>query len=329
MKVLVTGGAGFMGERICRMLKARGDQVAAFQRGDHPALARAGVDIVRGDLRDAARLNEAVSGCDAVIHVAGKAGTWGPYDEYFSVNVEGTENVIAACRQAGVRHLVYTSSPSVVHGGGDIEGGDESLPYPAEFSAPYPATKALAEQRVLAADDETLATVALRPHLIWGPGDPQLLPRLLQRAAAGPIRLPAGNKLIDSVFVDNAARAHVQALDALDTNPACRGRAYFISNGEPWPQGELMAALLEAAGKQADIRAIHPGLAKTVGALYETLWKATGRQTEPPITRWSAEQLCTAHWYDISAARRDLAYEPEVSMDEGLARLRMHCLENN
>jgi len=322
MKVLVTGGAGFMGARICRMLLERGDRVVALQRGGSPELAGAGVEIVRGDLRDAPRLDAALGGCEAVIHVAGKAGAWGACADYFGINVTGTENVIDGCRRAGVPRLVYTSSPSVVHAGGDIEGGDEALPYARRYASPYPATKALAEQAVLAADGKSLATVALRPHLIWGPGDPQLLPRLLERTASGPLRLPGASKLIDTVYVDNAARAHVLALDALDRNPACRGRAYFITNGEPWPQGRFIGALLQAAGRPVEIREIPPWLAKTSGAVCEWLWKAANRKSEPPVTRWTAEQLCTAHWYDISAARRDLAYAPEITIEAGLDRVR-------
>lgn len=322
MKILVTGGGGFLGTRICRRLLARGDTVSALQRSRNAELESAGVRLVLGDLRDPDLLVAATRGCDAVIHVAGKAGAWGPYTDYFGINVEGTENVISACRAAGVSRLVYTSSPSVAHGGGDIEGGDESLPYPDHYTAPYPATKALAEQLVMAANSEALRTVSLRPHLIWGEGDNQLLPRLLERARQGPIRLPGADKLIDTVYVENAALAHVLALDALDSNPACHGRAYFISNGEPLPQREIMAGLLEAAGLTADIRDISPALAKAAGWLCETLWKLGRRSSEPPITRWSAEQLSTAHWYDISAARRDLGYVPEISIDEGLRRLR-------
>ncbi len=296
--------------------------MVAFQRSGNADMAGAGLEIARGDVGDAERVQQAIEGCDAVIHVAGKAGAWGEYGAYHRVNVAGTENVIAGCRKAGVRRLVHTSSPSVVHAGGDIEGADESLPYPDHYAAPYPATKALAEQRVLAANDAELATVALRPHLIWGPGDRQLLPRLLQRAQAGPIRLPGAAKLIDTVFVDNAAHAHLLALDALDARPACRGKAYFITNGEPWPQARIIAALLDAAGVAAEIRDIPPWLAKAAGTLCELAWRALRKDGEPPITRWSAEQLSTAHWYDITAARRDLGYEPGVTLEEGLARLR-------
>ncbi|HSM68594.1 MAG TPA: NAD-dependent epimerase/dehydratase family protein, partial [Xanthomonadales bacterium] len=176
MNILVTGGGGFLGSAICRQLLARGEQVIAYQRRPAPQLEAQGARVVQGDLLDRTLLAHSVAGCDAVIHTAGKAGVWGAYEQYYQANVVGTDHVISACRENGVPWLVHTSSPSVVHGGGDIEGGDESLPYPARFTAPYPETKALGEQLVMAASGVRLATVSLRPHLIWGPGDPHLLP---------------------------------------------------------------------------------------------------------------------------------------------------------
>jgi len=329
MRVLVTGGGGFLGSAICRRLLLRGDEAIACQRSAAPELERLGAKVVRGDLQDAALIGQAAAGCDAVIHTAGKAGPWGPDCDYHAVNVTGTENVIAACRTHGIRHLVHTSSPSVTHCGGDIEGGDESLPYPGHFPAAYPATKALGEQMVLAANGENLKTVALRPHLVWGPGDPHLLPRLLERTAGGRgLKLPGGNKLIDTVYVDNAAQAHLLALDCLVNNGPCAGKAYFISNGEPKTQAEIIGALLEAAGREVKIGSVSPTVAKAAGAIVETAWKALRLKSEPPITRWAAEQLSTAHWYDISAARRDLGYEPEISIAEGLQRLRRHLTTN-
>jgi nucleoside-diphosphate-sugar epimerase len=321
MRVLVTGGGGFLGSWICRQLRARGDDVVAFQRSVAPALEQAGIHVVRGDLADVSLLAAAMTGCDAVVHCAAMAGAWGDPARFHAVNVVGTRHVIQSCRVAGVKRLVYTSSPSVVHAGGDIEGGDESLPYPAYFKAQYPATKAAAEQMVLAANNGHLATVALRPHLVWGPGDNHLLPRLIQRAEKGVLRLPGAGKLIDTVYVENAAQAHVLAIDALQANPACRDKAYFISNGEPWPQGRIITELLQHSGHTVDIRSMSPLVAKAAGGLCEWIWTLTGRKDEPPVTRWSAEQLSTAHWYDISAAQRDLGYVPQVSIEQGLARL--------
>jgi len=319
MKVLVTGGGGFLGSAICHQLLARGDDVIAYQRSASEELGKLGVRIIQGSITDAELLNAALKGVDAVIHTAAKAGIWGPYDDYFRPNVLGTENVLAACRKNGIRKLVFTSSPSVTHADGDIEGGDESLPYAEHYNSPYPATKALAEQKVMAANCPELHTVSLRPHLIWGPGDNHLLPKLLERAQSGKLKLPGPDKLIDTIYIDNAAKAHLLALGRLQSNPEIvGGKTYFVSNDEPLPQGQIIGGLLNAAGLEVDIQPISPHIALAAGTLLETGWKLFRLKSEPPITRWSAEHLSTAHWYDISAAKRDLGYTVEVSIAEGL-----------
>jgi len=333
VKVLVTGGGGFLGLAICRQLLAQGDEPIAMQRNESPALADLGISQCCGDIRRPEDVRAAAAGCSAVIHTAGKAGAWGDPAVYHAINVLGTEHVIAACRSLGIRRLVFTSSPSVAHGGGDIEGGNESLPYPAHYAAPYPKSKALAEQKVMAASDDELRTVSLRPHLVWGPGDNQLLPRLVERARQGTLNLPGASKRIDTVYIDNAAHAHLLALAALDRNPACYGRTYFISNADPWPQAEIIRALLSAVGVDVRIQSIPGSAAMLIGAAAEAWWRLSRRRDEPPLTRWSAQQLSTAHWYDITAARDDLGYAPLISMHEGLARLRSdrqsYCLWRN
>ncbi len=322
MKIMVTGGSGFLGSAICAQLRSRGHLVTAYQRGSSDHLEQMGVTVVRGSITDAGSLENAMQGIDAVIHTAAKAGIWGSYDSYYGPNVTGTANVISSCRKNGVHKLVFTSSPSVVHAGGDIEGGDESLPYPDHFNSPYPATKALAEQQVLAANGPELHTVSLRPHLIWGPGDSHLLPHLRERAKKGKLKLPGPDKLIDTVYIDNAAKAHLLALDKLITRPeTVGGKRYFISNDEPVPQREIIGGLLQAAGLEVDIQAISPRIAMAAGTVLELVWKLFRLKSEPPVTRWSAEHLSTAHWYNISAAKRDFGYVAEVSIAEGLEKL--------
>ncbi len=322
MKVLVTGGGGFLGQAICAQLAAQGHSVRAFNRTPSPSLAALGIEQKNGDIADLDAVISAAEEVDAVVHTAGRVGAWGPLEEYYDTNVRGTDHVLAACELHRIRKLVFTSSPSVVHGGGDIEGVDESAPYATHFSTPYAQTKALAEQRVLAANGSELATVALRPHFVWGPGDPNLLPRMLARARAGRLRLIGdGSKKIDTVFVDNAANAHLLALNKLEIGSAVAGKVYFISNGEPVTHEHLINAWLRAAGLPSETRHISPWLAYLLGATLETVYRTVGAKSEPPLTRFLVEQLSTSHWFNIAAARRDLGYVPQVSITEGLQRL--------
>ncbi len=319
MNALVTGGGGFLGGAIVRKLLARGDTVRSFTRSAYPWLGELGVEQIHGDLGNLAPVQAAVAGCDVVFHVAAKAGVWGRYADYFGTNVVGTRNIIAACRQAGVTRLVYTSTPSVVHTGADLEGATENLPYATHFLAHYPATKAIAEAEVLAANGATLGTVALRPHLIWGPGDPHLIPRVLARAKAGKLRRVGTRPVtVDVTYVDNAADAHLNAADRIAD---CRGKAYFISNGEPILLWDFLNRILADAGLPAVTRSIPTGLAKTAAFALEKFYSLLRLSAEPPTTRFVVSQLSTSHWYDIAAAKRDLGYVPRVSLDEGLRRL--------
>jgi len=328
MKILVTGGGGFLGQALCRGLRARGFEVVSFNRGRYPALDAIGVQQVQGDLALRDAVLAAAQGCDAVFHNAAKAGAWGSYRSYYDANVVGTQNVIEACRLYGIGKLVYTSTPSVTHRATHpVEGGTaDSVPYGEHLKAPYAATKLLAEQLVLAENDAQLATVALRPRLIWGVGDNQLLPRLVERAKAGRLRFVGdGYNRIDTTYVDNAAQAHFAAFDHLAAGAACAGRAYFISNGEPRTVREIVNGLLQAAGTPTVDKTIPFGVAYAVGMVCEGLWHALPLKGEPPMTRFLAEQLSTTHWYDMGPARRDFGYVPRVTIDEGLARLAAAC----
>ena len=323
MKALVTGGGGFLGQAIARGLRKRGAEVRSFSRSSHDGLEALGVEQRKGDLADPASVSSAVQGCDVVFHVAAKPGIWGDYEEYYRPNVLGTQNVIAACRAHGVRRLVYTSSPSVVFDGRDMEGVDESVPYPASFEAHYPKTKAMAEQLVRAANDAQLATVSLRPHLIWGPGDNHLLPRLVARARAGQLaRIGSRPNLIDTVHVDNAADAHLLAAERLAPGSPIAGKVYFISQGEPVPMWEMVNRLLLAAGAPPVTRTVPVWLALALAWGFETAHRMTGSSREPRLTRFVVHELSTAHWFDISAARRDLGYSPAISIAQGLELLR-------
>ena len=325
MNALVTGGGGFLGLAIVRALRARGDTVRSLSRQEHPALRELGAEHVRGDVADAAAVSTAAAGCDIIFHVAAKAGLAGPYADYHRANVVGTENVLTACRAHGIRRLVHTSSPSVVFNGQDMEGVDESAPYPAHFEAHYPHTKALAEQLVLKANSPALATVALRPHLIWGPGDNHLLPRLVARAKSGQLRrIGTQPKLVDTVFITNAADAHLLAADALAPGAACAGKAYFISNGDPIALWEMVNQMLAAAGLPPVTRSVPAPVALALAWGFETVARMSGSEREPRLTRFMAHEMSTAHWFDISAAKRDFGYVPRVTTEEGLRRLADH-----
>ncbi len=322
MLALVTGGGGFLGSALVRRLLAAGYRVRTFSRGSYPDLAALGVEQFQGDLADPASLDRACAGCGIVFHVAARAGLAGRWWDYYRANVLGTRHVVSACRDHGIARLVYTSSPSAVFTGRDMAGADESVPYPRHHEAHYPRSKALAERHVLAANGPDLATVALRPHLIWGPGDNHLVPRILARARAGRLRrVGRDNQLVDSTYVDNAADAHVLAAERLSFGSPVAGRAYFISNGEPLPLWDLVNRILAAAGLGPVRRAVPPRLAWLAGALCELAWGIFWPRHEPPMTRFLARELATAHWFDLSAARGDLGYAPRVTIDEGLARL--------
>jgi 2-alkyl-3-oxoalkanoate reductase len=320
--VLVTGGGGFLGSAIVRMLRAEGQTVRSLTRHAYPDLDALGVAQFLGDVADPEVVSRAVAGCLTVFHVAAKAGLWGPYSQYHHCNVVGTQKVIAACREHGVRRLLYTSSPSVVFTGHDLEGVDESVPYAKHYDAAYPATKAIAEKLVLANNDSTLATVSLRPHLIWGPGDHNILPRIYARARARRLfRIGPRNPLIDMTYIDNAALAHLLAADRLEPGSPISGRAYFIAQGQPVPLWDMVNRFLEIAHLPPVKQSIPLPLAVILGGFLETVYTLFRLPGEPRMTRFLARELSTAHWYNLDAARRDLGYSPRVDIEEGMRRL--------
>ncbi|MEN9362201.1 MAG: 3-beta hydroxysteroid dehydrogenase [Verrucomicrobiota bacterium] len=321
---LVTGASGFLGRVIARQLASRGARVIAYGRSSPDALLREGAATwIRGELDDAEALSRACDGVDTVFHVAAKAGVWGAYEDYFRPNVLGTRAVIQACRQALVPRLVFTSSPSVAYDDSGVEGGDESLPYPAQYLTHYPATKAQAEREVLAANSPELATCALRPHLIWGPEDGNLLPRLIARAKAGKlIQVGDGSNRVDVSYVDNAACAHIQAALALAlaSTGAPAGKAYFIGDAEPvllWPW--INRLLTELKLPPVKRRISYPA-ARLLGRGCELAWSLGRLKGEPPMTRFVAAQLATSHWFRHDAASRDFGYAPAIDNEEGLRR---------
>ncbi|GMU37370.1 MAG: NAD-dependent epimerase/dehydratase family protein [Phycisphaerae bacterium] len=322
MKALVTGGGGFLGGVIVRMLRARGDDVTVFGRNRYPAVEALGARSVVGDVRDADAVMRACAKRDTVFHVAAIPGIWGPRRMYFEINYEGTRNVLAACRACGVRRLVYTSSPSVVLSDGPISGANESLPYPSRYLTAYPESKAAAERAVLTANDSKLQTVALRPHLIVGPGDPHLMPRILERARRRRlVQVGDGRNRVDLTDVDDAARAHLLAADELGRGARCAGRAYFLSQGEPVVLWTWLADVLARVGAPPITRRLSHRAARALGVACEGVYAALRLRGEPPMTRFLADQLALDHFFDISAARRDFGYAPGIRMSETTARV--------
>jgi nucleoside-diphosphate-sugar epimerase len=353
--VLVTGGTGFLGGRLVARLLAAGRRVTVLGRTPAPELEQRGVRFVRAGLDDAPAVAAACAGVGTVFHVAAKVGVWGRYDDFFRTNVLGTRALLEGCRAHGVARFVYTSTPSVVYNGRDLAGADESLPLTTDCPSPYPLTKALAERDVLAANSAALRTVALRPHLIWGVGDPHLVPRVLARARAGRLRIVGpGTNRVDMVHVENAVDAHLLAETALtgchllsDKSPETNvrdayaqrhlisdipggaaslarradGRAFFVTNGEPVVLWEWINGLLRALGEPPVTRRVSLRAAAAVGAVCEAAWRVLPLRGEPPMTRFIAAELAKDHWFDLTAARRDLGYAPRVSMAEGTAEL--------
>jgi nucleoside-diphosphate-sugar epimerase len=330
--VLVTGGTGFLGRRLVDRLLAAGRRVTVLGRTPAPELERQGVRFVRAALDDVGAVRAACRGAETVFHVAAKVGVWGRYQEFFRANVVGTRALLDGCRDHGVARMVYTSTPSVVYNGRDLAGVDESLPLTTACPSPYPVTKAIAEREVVAANSAELRTVALRPHLIWGVGDPHLVPRVLARARAGRLRIVgAGRNRVDMVHIDNAVDAHLLAEQALavchlpnDQRAGARradGRAFFITNDEPVVLWDWINALLRALGEPPVTKSVSLPAAHVAGFLCEALWEWLPLRGEPPMTRFIAAELAKDHWFDVTAARRDLGYVPRVSMAQGTADL--------
>ena len=320
LKVLVTGGGGFLGSAIVTLLVERRYHVRSFSRNHYPELASMGIEQIQGDVCDNNSIEQALRGVDLVFHTAAKAGIWGDYSDYYRTNITGTQNVIAGCKKHHISRLIYTSSPSVVFNGTDMEGVNESVPYPATYHAYYPQTKAIAEQYVIKAAGQGLMTIILRPHLIWGPRDKHFVPRIIARANRL-IRVGNGKNLIDTVYIDNAADAHILAADGLEKNPKLSGNMYFISQGDPVPLWDIINHILKAAGLAPVRRSMPLRMAWLIGFILELAYRTFNISGEPRMTRFLADELAKAHWFDISAARKDLGYTPRISIKEGLRRL--------
>jgi nucleoside-diphosphate-sugar epimerase len=318
VRVLVTGASGFLGRATAAAVRDAGHEVRTFQRRPSGV---SGVSDVLGTMTDGAAVARAVAGTDAVVHLAAKVSLAGDPADFARVNVDGTRTLVDAARAAGVGRFVFVSSPSVAHTGSSLVGAGAGPAEPARARGDYARTKAAAELVALGADAPGFAVVAVRPHLVWGPGDTQLVGRIVDRARKG--RLPlldSGAALIDTLYVDNAASAMVAALEHA-TDDDVHGNAYVVTNGEPRPVGDLLAGICTASGVPAPRVHVPAGVARVAGSVVEAVWRVRPGEDEPPMTRFLAEQLSTAHWFDQRRTRQDLQWVPTVSIDEGLACL--------
>jgi len=321
-RALVTGGGGFVGLAIVKKLTELGVDTSVVGRHHYPSVERLGAHCLVGDIRNREFMIQAVAGHDTVFHAAAKAGIWGRRASYFSVNVAGTENVIAACEKNRVRTLVQTSTPSVVFDGRDLQGADESLPYSNNPLCDYAATKIVAEKKILAANSEKMKTAAIRPHLVWGPGDTQIIPRLLQRGRQRSLKIVGnGKNLVDIAYIDNVAHAHILAAQDLEENGGAAGEAFFVSQGKPvvlweWINDLFSRLEVPAVKKKVSFRAAY-----RVGWFLEKLYGALLLKKEPGMTRFLAEQLAMSHWFSIEKAQTVLSYSPLISTENGLDKL--------
>ncbi|MGM1028952.1 MAG: NAD-dependent epimerase/dehydratase family protein [Actinomycetota bacterium] len=323
MKVLVTGASGFLGRAVAAELVAAGHDVRTLQR--RPSQVPGATDVL-GSLTDPAAVARAVAGDEGsvagVVHLAAKVSLAGDPAEFRAVNVEGTRSLLDAAEHAGVSRFVQVSSPSVAHVGASLTGVGAEPASPEHARGDYARTKAEAELLALARDSHGMRVIAVRPHIVWGPGDTQLIERVVERARRGRVPLlNGGTALIDTTYIDNAATGIVAALHRADV---AHGNAYVITNGEPRPVGDLLAGMCLAAGVAPPRRSVPAGLGRAAGSLVERLWAIRPGADEPPMTRFLAEQLSTAHWFDQRDTRHDLAWAPTVSIDEGLRRLAAH-----
>lgn len=325
MRILVTGGGGFLGTHlIYELLKNSKYIVTNFSRHTYPHLEDLGVPTIRGDLSKREDVERALDqGFDAIFHVAALAGVWGKYDDFYSVNFLGTKNLLEVARDKGITRFVYTSSPSVVFGKGDLTGADESLPYPEEHFTPYAETKMMAEKLVLEMNDgKSFMTCAIRPHLIWGPGDPHLFPRVIQKGREGKLRIVGdGENLVDIIYVENAALAHVQAFEHLSSGSPVCGQAYFVGQERPVKLWNFINEVLGLVKVEPVMRSIDLKTAYRLGYFLEFLFRLFGiKKPEPPMTRFVALNLAKSHYFSHAKAIKDFGYHPKVSIEEGLKK---------
>lgn len=324
MNILVTGGGGFLGRYIIKGLLGRGYTVRSIGRSAQPELAKQGVHVIQGDINDPIAVNTAVAGCQAIFHVAAKAGSGMHWNSFYEPNVLGTRNLLRAAKQYGTQYFIHTSSPSVIFEGKPITNGNESLPYPKQHLNPYSTTKAISEKDVLESNSEHLKTIALRPHIIWGPGDTHLIPTLIKKAKSGRLRIIGnGENKVSVTHVTNAALAHLLALDALQEGKT-EGKAYFINQTKPVKLWHFINQILDIHGLPPVLGNISLNKALLAGRAFEKIYRFLHLKGNPPMTQFVALNLAEDHYFSIKNAQHDLGYQPMLTVEEGLQDLKKH-----
>lgn len=322
MKILVTGGGGFLGTAICKLLQSKGYEVFNFSRNEYTHLSNLGIKTKIGNLTERESIKSALENIDAIFHVAAIAGVWGKYEDFYKTNTLGTQNIVDTAKELGIKYFIYTSTPSVVFGKDDIHNGDETIDYPEKYLTSYAYTKHLAEKYVFKSCDENFNAVALRPHLIWGPGDPHILPRLIEKARAGRLKIVGeGSNLVDIIYVDNAASAHVKAFEKLIKDCSISKNAYFIGQEAPVNLWDFISKMISLAGEEVPSSTISFKAAYCIGYVLEKIYSLLGiLKPEPPMTRFVATQLAKSHYFSHKKAIKDFDYSVDITIDEGLKR---------
>lgn len=325
---LVTGGGGFVGESIVRLLIRKGCDVRVIGRNRYPEIENLGVTCIQGNISDRSFILKQLKDIDTVFHVAAIAGIWGTWQSFFQTNVQGTRNIIQGCYENNIAALVYTSTPSVVFNRKSIIEGDEALPYPKSFLCNYARSKTMAEKEILETNQVQLKTCAIRPHLIWGPRDPHIIPRLLERGRRRELKIVGeGENLVDVTYIDNVAHAHILAAENLHSSCEASGQAYFIGQERPVVLWQWINELFDKMNIPLVEKKVPLPVAYGVGALLESLYTILQKDSEPRMTRFLAEQLGTSHYFSHKKAKKDLNYTPTVSLEEGMDRL-IHWLKS-
>ena len=315
----VTGGSGFIGGALIERLRREGWDVRALARSDRAAerVHSLGAEPVMGDLDDRDSLRAGAEGCEVAFHAAAKVEDWGDPADFERLNVRGTQNVIDACREAGVGRLVHVGTEAALMAGQPLVNVDESAPLRPDSPALYSSSKAKAEQLVRDANGNGLETVVVRPRFVWGRGDSSLLPQIIEMVRSGRFRWVGGGRhLTATTHVDNT----VEGL-WLGATRAPAGGVYFVTDGEPVVFREFLTRMLGTQGVTVPDKSVPPGVARAAAAAAERIWRVLGRPGSPPLTRfavWVSSQECTI---DISRAERELGYRPATSREDGLAEL--------